>query len=407
MFRSIPVSDITCDDLHFQEVFEICNENFKYVKNELLKSYNKVYIMLYVLYTGNRPYKDDVEDFMIENTTDDLIAKYFELYSKQHGPSKLGLFEIFNDYMECFIDVDSRFNKISNYNIYKARRELISNYIPINDHVLKKSLEIVRLDTHEFSLLNQILVTRMHRIQHQLTGYFFEYLLALSLGKFNKNAVYVPTNVETPVFQSSAIESFFNALTDKDSIPKKVNTAKRYSPKINWFKNSYDYLLYCAILHINTLDRRPSGLYNEKILELIEFIQHPDVINELDEYWDNIKTNPLIQHWCTDKSFCHGHSINMVDKVQVHGEIDFLSSKTVYDIKCSMLLTQDNLHLIRQYLYQTLYYAKLTSEDILNLVIVNLSTNQIYGFQIKQCDNRISNDRKFESYIDSEEFEEN
>jgi hypothetical protein len=131
------------------------------------------------------------------------------------------------------------------------------------------------------------------------------------------------------------------------------------------------------------------------------------VIHELDEYCDNIKTNLLFKQWCSDKSFCHGQSIEMVDKLQIHGEIDFLSTKTIYDIKCSKLLTNDNLQLIRQYLYQTLYYAKITSKDISKLVIVNLMTNQLYSFQIKHFDNAIFKERKFESYLSEDELEEN
>ena len=167
MFTVIPLNEATCEDLHFQEVFDICLEKFKYVKTELLNDYNKVYIMLYVLFTGNRPYKQDFEAFMVDHSTDDLIIKYLEIYANQHGPSKLGLFETFNDYMECFIDVKSKFNKLPNYDVYKSRRELISNYIPISNYDLKKSLEIIRIDEQQYSQLNQILVTRMHRIQPQ------------------------------------------------------------------------------------------------------------------------------------------------------------------------------------------------------------------------------------------------
>ena len=384
MFTEKPLSETGFEDLQFQKCYDLCKENFAFTKRDIIELYGKIPLIMYVLFTGYKPTNSTLDDYFSKYTEYDLISRYLELYTSTKAPSKLGKYEVLNDYIEALDNVDSYMNNHDNYEKYKERRSMVTDYIPINDYELSKSIKIERVDTHAHSQLNQILVTEMNRIQPQLTGYFFEYLMSWSLGIFVENQTYSPNSYSIPVFQPCAIGSFLRKLANKDLLPKGINTGKYYKPSLNWFDDEFRYLLYCAILHMNILDSKPNGDYTTRVLELIDFINVPEHMTYIEEYRDNLITNHVFNKWNVDNDLKHGVKIQFNDKLQVWGEIDFKNSKAIYDIKCSRYLTSDNYNLIRQYLYQTVYYALSFDKPVQQVGICNLMTNQLYLFDLRR-----------------------
>lgn len=364
------------DKLDFDKAFQMHEEHFKYVSSKNGNKLTKAGTLLYVLLNEGR--YPDADNLPEDVTLNSLLEEYFSIYNETRGPSRLGRFEVLNDILEEVLEnIIEFYDNVPGYELYAKRRNLVRGYLNLKNQTFLDSMNICRIDSKEMSKPDAGVVAKMNLIDPQMTGYFFEYLIALELECFNNEFEYINIDRDS-IFNNEELKGIYQEM----NIEKEISDL--YQPQITEFENKFLFILYYVILHMNIIEKFPRGELIENVYRLIELIKDQKYYKRLENYSIAIKRNSYFRVLKLNQKLLHGQSLSTND-LNIFGEIDFMNDNSIIDIKCVRKLNSKNVNLLKEYFYQIFYYAKLKGLEMnkvfKNGIICNLLTNEMYSIE--------------------------
>lgn len=366
------------DNLDFDKAFQMYEERFKYVSSKNENRLTKAGTLLYVLLNDGRyPEADNLPEKITLNS---LLEEYFSIYNKTRGPSRLCKFEVLNDILENVLDnIIEFYDNIPGYELYSKRRNLIRGYFHLKNQTFVESINVCKFDDKNMSTPDAGVVVKMNLIDPQMTGYFFEYLIAYELECFNNKFEYISVDKD-PILNNEELKGIYQEMNSEKEI------CDLYQPQLTDFDNKFMFLLYYVILHMNVIEKFPRGEFIENIYRIIELFKNKRYYTRLEHYSIAINRNSYLRILKLNRELLHGQSLGIND-LNIVGEIDFINNNSVIDIKCVRKLHSKNAILLKEYFYQTFYYAKLKGLEMnkvfKNGIICNLFTNEMYSIEFK------------------------
>lgn len=364
-------------NLDFDRAFQMYEEHFKYVSKENKENLSKAGTLIYVLLNGRYP---DPETISKNITLKSLLEEYFSIYNNTRGPSRLCKFEVFNDILEETLEnIIEFYDDVPGYELYSKRRNLVRGYLNLKNQTFLESVNVCRIDSKETSKPDAGVVVKMNLIDPQMTGYFFEYLIAHELECFNDEFEYVDVDRDS-ILNNEELKGIYQEMNSDKEI------CDLYQPQLGDFDNKFMYILYYVVLHMNVIQKIPTGELIENVYRIIELIKDKKYFKRLQDYSTSIKRNSYLRLLKLNQKLLHGQTLGSND-LNVYGEIDFLNDNSIIDIKCVKRLNSKNAIALKEYFYQIIYYAKLKGVELNKSfkhgIICNMFTNEMYTIEYK------------------------
>lgn len=217
--------------------------------------------------------------------------------------------------------------------------------------------------------LDNILVWEMNAISPEITGYFFENMLAYVLDltyEKDTSAILRRKDSEITIDQ-------FNKMMERiraemyDTIDANVNVHK-----YDEIKEILDASVLAYLEKNNLTETIAAGIRG-----LYKYIY--TWIDALNEYLENLKKSTIAMSMSREIGMEHSKYVESSDpELPIHGEIDFCSNSYITDAKCYK--TEDYLGwFIQLYLYRALL-----DNHALQLRIINFNTNKVHEFRLNR-----------------------
>ena len=201
--------------------------------------------------------------------------------------------------------------------------------------------------------LDNIIVWEMNNISPELTGYFFENLLAHVL---NKNVEKDTSKILRRKDSLITIEQF------NRMVKRRWKDTDELFPKV----------LYEAVISYLEKNDLIEDI-SDAISGLLDYIYKNN--DELNEYYENLKESSIVGQMKREINLRYSVYIES-EKLGIHGEMDFCSNSCITDCKCYK--TENfRLWMLQLYLYRTIL-----NDHALRLRIINFNTNKVHEFTI-------------------------
>lgn len=211
------------------------------------------------------------------------------------------------------------------------------------------------------SKLDRLIVWEMNKVAPEITGYYFEIMLARIL----------------EVYKCVESNNILRGRNDVILIEDFNKMIKRH--KID--KNEILYGAIMAYLERNDLTEK---VFNE-IIDLTNCVKV--LSKDLEEYENMLKDSHIVQTMMKEPLL--RHSVYMKDEeTGLMGEADFISNSYITDCKCYKV---DDF---KSWASQVYLYRKLSKNDTLKLRIINFNTNSVHEFVILKDGESIDEDEE-------------
>ena len=296
----------------------------------------------------------------------------------------------------------SSFNGITESDIVKRLNDKIKSISSVTGYVrIWKKIEGLRKDypslVKDFRLLpsytcipssmcgvndpklDNILVWEMNAIHPEITGYFFENMLAHTLNLTYKKDTSVILRRKDANITIDQFEKMMKRIhAEKEHYIKDPdgNDRKCYTTGANVDEDEYDEIE--AILDASVLayleKNNMTEMIHVGIHDLYKYIYR--YIDQLNNYLHDLGRSTIVRSMSREIGIEHSKPVGPSSEFPIHGEIDFCSNSYITDAKCCK--TDDELGwFIQLYLYRALL-----DNHALRLRIINFNTNKVYEFSI-------------------------
>ena len=214
--------------------------------------------------------------------------------------------------------------------------------------------------------LDNIIVWEMNAISPEITGYFFENMLAYVLDlDYEKDTSAILRRKDGEI----TIEQF-NRMMDRirSEVITMANDAQTNTHKFD----EIDDILYSSILAYleknNLTESVAAGIRG-----LYKYVY--TWIDQLNEYLENLKKSSIVMSMSREIGMTHSLYVESSDPdLPIHGEIDFCSNSYITDAKCYKM--EDFIG----WFMQLHLYRQLLNNHALRLRIVCFTTNKVHEF---------------------------